>query len=209
MVRVKICGVTNSADAQLCAKLGAHAIGLNFYPESPRAISPFEADKIVRDLPPFVSTVGVFVNWAPEPVIALCQALRLNFAQLHGDESPQVVEEVARKIPVIKALRVAQRGQLPAFALYKSVSAFLLDADERGEFGGTGQTTDWQLAMKAAAAYRTVLAGGLTPFNVAEAIAAVRPYAVDVASGVEKSPGRKDAAKLRAFFAAVKWADQI
>ena len=130
MVRVKICGITTSADARLCAELGAHAIGLNFHPQSPRAISPFEADKIVRDLPPFVTTVGVFVNWAPEAVIALCQALRLNVAQLHGDESPQVVEEIARKVPVIKALRMAQCGPLPVFARFKSASAFLLDADQ-------------------------------------------------------------------------------
>ena len=204
MVRVKICGITTSADARLCAELGVHAIGLNFHPQSPRAISPFEATKIVRDLPPFVTTVGVFVNWAPEPVIALCQALRLNFAQLHGDESPQVVEEVARKVPVIKALRVGQCGPLPEFARFKSASAFLLDADQGGQFGGTGQTTDWQLAMKAAACYRIVLAGGLTPLNVAEAVRSVRPYAVDVASGVEKRPGIKDPAKLRAFLAATR-----
>jgi phosphoribosylanthranilate isomerase len=209
MVRVKICGLTNAADAKLCAELGAHAIGLNFYPKSPRAISPFTAEKIIRELPPFISTVGIFVNWAPEAVIALAQALGLDFAQLHGDETPEVVAEVAKKIPVIKALRVGPQDSLPPFAKYDGASAFLLDAANAGEFGGTGQTTNWLLAHKAAASHRIILAGGLTPVNVAEAITAVRPYAVDVASGVESRPGKKDPGKLRAFFDAVKWANQL
>lgn len=209
MVRVKICGLTNSADAQLCAKLGAHAIGLNFYPESPRAVSPFTAEKIIRELPPFVSTVGIFVNWAPKAVIALSQALRLDFAQLHGDETPQVVAEVATKIAVIKALRVGPEDGLPRLAKYRAASAFLLDADKVGEFGGTGETTNWVLAHKASLSHRIILAGGLSPLNVAEAITAVRPYAVDVASGVESRPGKKDPGKLRAFFELVKWANQL
>lgn len=209
MVRVKICGLTNAADAKLCAELGAHAIGLNFYPKSPRAVSPFTAEKIIRELSPFISTVGIFVNWAPEAVIALSQALRLDFAQLHGDETPQVVAEIAKKIPVIKALRVGPEDSLPPFPKYDGASAFLLDAANAGEFGGTGQTTNWLLAHKAAVSHRIILAGGLTPVNVAEAITAVRPYAVDVASGVESRPGKKDAGKLRAFFDAVKWANQL
>jgi phosphoribosylanthranilate isomerase len=208
MVRVKICGVTSSNDAQLCAELGADAIGLNFYPKSPRAVSPFYAEKIVRGLPPFVATVGVFVNWAPEPVIALCQALRLNFAQLHGDESPQIVAKIARRIPVIQVLRVVQGKRPPDFARFKSASAFLLDAAQSESYGGTGKTIDWQLASQAAISHRIVLAGGLTPGNVAQAIATVHPYAVDVASGVETGPGRKDPAKLRSFLEAVKWANQ-
>lgn len=209
MVRVKICGLTNPVDAKLCLELGAHAIGLNFYPKSPRAVSPFTAEKIIRELPPFISTVGIFVNWVPEAVIALSQALRLDFAQLHGDETPQVVAEIAKKIPVIKALRVGPEDSLPSFAKYHATSAFLLDAANAGEFGGTGQTTNWLLAHKAAASHRIILAGGLTPVNVAEAITAVRPYAVDVASGVESGPGKMDAGKLRAFFDAVKWANQL
>ncbi len=200
MVRVKICGVTNSADAKLCAELGAHAIGLNFHPESPRSISPFSARKIIGDLPPFVSTVGIFVNWAPEPVIVLSQALRLGFSQLHGDETPQTVAEIAKKIPVIKALRVAKGGHSPSFSKYRGVSAFLLDGVRGSEFGGTGETTDWELARQATLSQRVILAGGLTPDNVAEAITKVCPYAVDVASGVESRPGRKDHGKLRAFF---------
>jgi phosphoribosylanthranilate isomerase len=209
MVRVKICGITSPADAQLCADLGAHAIGLNFYPKSPRAISPFMARSIIRELPPFVSSVGIFVNWGSEPVVALSVALGLSLAQLHGDETPQVVVEVGKTIQVIKALRVGQGSALPAFSKYRDVSAFLLDAAQAGEFGGTGETTDWTLAKEAAVSQRIILAGGLTPENVAAAIAAVRPYAVDVASGVESRPGKKDPGKLRAFFQEVKRANEL
>jgi phosphoribosylanthranilate isomerase len=207
MVRVKICGITNSADALLCAELGAHAIGLNFYPYSRRVISPSTADKIIRQLPPFVSPVGIYVDWSPQVVIALSVALRLTFAQLHGDETPQTVAEVAKKIPVIKALRI-RLGSPPAFSKYRAAAAFLLDSASLGEFGGTGQAGDWTLAGNAATSHRIILAGGLTPENVAQAIAAVRPYAVDVASGVESRPGKKDAGKLRAFFQQVKWANE-
>lgn len=209
MVRVKICGITNSSDANLCAELGAHAIGLNFHPESPRSISPHAARKILQDLPPFIATVGIFVNWAPEPVIVLSQALRLSFAQLHGDETPQTVLEVSRKVRVIKALRVGPATTIPLFLKYHSAAALLLDAARAGEFGGTGNTFDWQVARRAALAQRVILAGGLTPENVAAAIATVRPFAVDVASGVESSPGKKDPAKLRAFFQEVTRANQL
>ncbi len=209
MVRVKICGITNSADAKASAGLGAHAIGLNFHPESPRAISPFAARAIINDLPPFVSTVGVFVNWAAEPVTVLSQALRLGFAQLHGDETPQTVAEVAKKIPAIKALRVAKGGAAPSFSKYRGATAFLLDGVRGGEFGGSGQTTDWELARQAALSQRIILAGGLTPENVADAITTVRPYGIDVASGVESRPGQKDHGKLRTFFQEVKRVSEL
>ena len=209
MVRVKICGITNSDDAKLCADLGAHAIGLNFHPESPRSISPYAARKIISDLPLFVSTVGIFVNWAPEPVIVLTQALRLSYAQLHGDESPQAVSETAKKVSVIKALRVGPSNAIPLFLKYHSAEALLLDGARTGQFGGAGQTFDWQIAAQAALAQRIILAGGLTPENVAEAITVVRPYAVDVASGVESTPGKKDRGKLRAFFEEVHRANQL
>jgi len=208
MVRVKICGVTTPEDACLAAELGAHAIGLNFYPESPRSISPFAARNILRELPPLVSSVGIFVNWTPEPVIALSQALRLSAAQLHGDETPQTVAEVAKKIPVIKALRI-EKGSAPiGLPRHRAATAFLLDAASPGQFGGTGVTTDWAQARTLAESHRVILAGGLTPENVAEAILAVRPFAVDVASGVESVPGKKDPAKLRAFFAEVARANR-
>lgn len=209
MVRVKVCGVTTPEEARLAADLGAHAIGLNFFPESPRCLSPFAARNILRELPPLVSSVGIFVNWAPEPVIALSQALRLAAAQLHGDETPQTVAQVAKKLPVIKALRLARGSAPPGLPRHRAATAFLLDAACPGKFGGTGRTTDWTLAHTLAQSHCIILAGGLTPENVAEAILAVRPFAVDVASGVESLPGKKEPAKLRSFFSEVARANQL
>ena len=208
MVRVKICGITNVGDALLACELGADAIGLNFYDKSPRCISPFTASKIIGKLPPFVASIGVFVNWQPAPVISLAKALGLAAAQLHGDEPPKLVSEIAKKVSVIKALHVGKGTALPPFAKYRGATAFLLDAPHSGQYGGTGHTTDWSLAQTAAKSHHILLAGGLTPENVAEAILAVRPYAVDVTSGVELKPGKKDPTKLRAFFDAVNRAHQ-
>jgi len=200
MVRVKICGITKLEDAKLAAELGAHAIGLNFFDGSPRCLTPFNAAELVQRLPPFVAPVGVFVNWTQAPVVALCKALRLSAAQLHGDETQQVVDGVARHLPVIKALRLGQGSAAPDFSRFRSASAFLLDSALSGHYGGSGTTGNWHLARTAAQSQRVILAGGLTPENVAEAIRIVRPYAVDVSSGVEFRPGKKDPAKLRAFF---------
>ena len=200
MVRVKICGITKPEDAKLAAELGADAIGLNFYEQSPRCITPFAAAELIRRLPPFISAVGVFVNWSDAPIVALCKALRLSAAQLHGDESPQTAERVATRLPVIKALRLGQQSAGPEFSRFHGVSAFLLDSAVSGQYGGTGATGNWHLARSAAQSHRIILAGGLTPENVGEAIRIVRPYAVDVASGVEARPGKKDPAKLQAFF---------
>jgi len=200
MVRVKICGITKVEDAKLCADLGVHAIGLNFYEASPRCITPFAASELLRRLPPFVASVGIFVNWAAAPVIALCKALDLSAAQLHGDETQQVVDSVARRLPVIKAMHIGQGTAAPEFSRYRSASAFLLDSALSGQYGGTGATGNWHLARTIAQTQRIILAGGLTPENVGEAIRIVRPYAVDVASGVETRPGKKDPAKLRTFF---------
>jgi phosphoribosylanthranilate isomerase len=200
MVRVKICGITKLEDAKLAAELGAHAIGLNLYSGSPRCLTPSAAAELVRRLPPFVAPIGVFVNWSAAPVVALCKALRLSAAQLHGDETPQVVEAVARRLPVIKVLRLGQGSAAPNFSLYRSASSFLLDSALSGHYGGSGTTGNWHLARNIAQSHRVILAGGLTPENVAEAIRIVRPYAVDVASGVEFRPGKKDPAKLRTFF---------
>jgi len=200
MVRVKICGITKLEDAKLCAELGAHAIGLNFYEASSRCITPFAASELIRRLPPFVAPVGIFVNWTPAPIIALCKALRLAAAQLHGDETPQVVEAVSRRLPVIKALGLGQGSTAPDFSRYRSAAAFLLDSATTGQYGGSGTTGNWHLARTAAQSQRIILAGGLTPENVGEAIRIVRPYAVDVTSGVEARPGKKDPAKLRSFF---------
>jgi len=200
MVRVKICGITKWEDAKLAAELGAHAIGLNFYEQSPRCVTPFAATEILRRLPLFVTTVGVFVDWEEPAIVALAKALKLSAAQLHGNEPARVVDRVAGHMPVIKALRLGQGADAPDFGKYRSASAFLLDAAVSGHYGGTGTTGNWHAARTAAQSQRILLAGGLTPENVGEAIRIVRPFAVDVASGVEARPGKKDPAKLKAFF---------
>src|SRR6267143_1375857 len=181
--RVKICGITAWDDARLSVDLGASALGFNFYPPSPRAVSPADAWNIIRRLPPFVEAVGVFVNWPP-----------------------LVVDALARTHRVIKAVQV-KRGFRPAsLSRFRRADGILLDGFVRGLHGGTGRALDWNLARAARRYGRIILAGGLTPENIAEAIRVAEPYAVDVASGVEMRPGRKDHARLRALFAAVETA---
>jgi phosphoribosylanthranilate isomerase len=201
--RVKICGITTWEDARLSTDLGASALGFNFYPPSPRATSPANAWSIIRRLPPFVETVGVFVNWPPLVVDALARALRLGSVQLHGAESPGEVDELIRTQRVIKAVRVKTGFRVASLARYRAADAILLDGFARGLHGGTGRTLDWKLARAASRHGRIILAGGLTPENIAEAIHVAEPYAVDVATGVEARPGRKDPARLRALFAAI------
>ena len=183
--------------------LGASALGFNFFPSSPRAISPADAWSIIRRMPPFVEAVGVFVNWPPLVVDALARALRLGSVQLHGAESSGEVDELVRKQRVIKAVQVKRGFRVASLARYRAADAILLDGFARGLHGGTGRTLDWKLARGAKRYGRIILAGGLTPENVAEAIRVAEPYAVDVASSVEMRPGRKDPARLRALFAAV------
>jgi len=204
MVRVKICGITNPADARLATELGAHALGFNFCEKSPRVVSPADAWEMRRKLAPFVSAIGIFVDWKPSVVTALATSLQLDAVQLHGDECAHNVDDCSERLPVIKALHVGPEFSENEFRRFHSASAFLLDAapdaGKPKQFGGTGKTIDWPLARKFATTHRIILAGGLTPENVAEAISIVRPYAVDVASGVESRPGKKDPGKLRAFF---------
>jgi phosphoribosylanthranilate isomerase len=207
MVRVKICGITNWRDAKAACDLGAAALGFNFYGKSPRVVAPAHAWKIISRLPKNVESVGVFVNWSAEAIIALGRAIRLDTVQLHGNELPAVVRECARHFRVTKALQVGARFQIKKLRAYSTASAFLFDAAATGQYGGTGKRADWTIARRAAKTHRIILAGGLTPENVAEAIRAVRPYAVDVASGVESRPGKKESGKLRAFFAQVERAD--
>jgi phosphoribosylanthranilate isomerase len=202
--RVKICGITTWEDARLSVDLGASALGFNFYPSSPRAVSPADAWSIIRRLPPFVEAVGVFVNWPALVVDAMARALRLGSLQLHGAEPPSEVAQVARKHRVIKAIAMKTGFRVSSLSRYRAADAILLDGFARGLHGGTGRKLDWKLARAASRYGRIILAGGLTPENVAEAIRVAQPYAVDVASGVESKPGRKDPAKLRALFAAVK-----
>lgn len=202
--RVKICGITNWDDARLSVDLGASALGFNFYPASPRAISPADAWNIIRRLPPFVEAVGVFVDWPVLVVDAMARALRLSSVQLHGSESQKVVDALGRKHRVIKAVQVGRGFRLASLSKYRHADALLLDGFARGLHGGTGRTLDWKLARAARQYGRIILAGGLTPENVAEGIRVAEPYAVDVASGVEASPGRKEPARLRTFFKEVE-----
>jgi len=208
MVRVKICGITEGRDARAAVELGAAALGFNFYENSPRVTTPADAWEIRRSLPKDVQAVGVFVDWKPTVVVALAKALQLSAVQLHGHECPRHAAFCARSLPVIRAFRVGENFSLAELGKFRSVSQFLLDAARPGQYGGTGHTTDWALARKAGARRLIILAGGLKPENVAEAILAVRPYAVDVASGVESKPGKKDHGKMREFFVEVDRANQ-
>jgi phosphoribosylanthranilate isomerase len=208
MVRVKICGVTNGRDTRAACDLGAYALGFNFYEKSPRAIAPAEAWKLRQSLPVAVQAVGVFVNWEPTAVVALAKSLRLSAVQLHGDENPRHAAFCAKSLPVIKAFQVSGDLSLADLGKFREVSGFLLDAAVTGQYGGTGHTTDWAFARRAAASRPIILAGGLTPENVADAIRFVRPYAVDVASGVESWPGKKDHGKMREFFQEVEHANR-
>lgn len=202
MVRVKICGITNLADAQLASVLGAHALGFIFYPRSPRYIAPETAREIIAQLPPLVLSVGVFVNEALTTVQELATRIGLDWVQLHGEESPDYCQALGRN--VIKVIPVKDETSLNQITAYQGrVRAFLLDTYKTGQRGGTGQVFDWALARQAKAWGPVILAGGLNPDNVAAAVQAVQPLAVDVASGVEAAPGRKDPDKLRAFFKAV------
>jgi len=212
LARVKICGVTRLEDAKLAVELGTDALGFNFYEKSLRCLAPADAWKILRKIPALVSTVGVFVNWDSGSVIALAKSLHLSAVQLHGDESAAITAACARHVPVIKAFRTGPKFSFTPFRAHSDASAFLLDArlskQKSGTYGGTGQLADWKIAKRSATKYPIILAGGLAPENVAEAILAVRPFAVDVASGVESQPGKKDSGKLRAFFAEVARANR-
>jgi phosphoribosylanthranilate isomerase len=208
MVRVKICGITNWADARLAMDAGAHALGFNFYPPSPRSVTPAQAWEIIRRLPPFVGAVGVFVNWKFPAVAALARAVHLNALQLHGEESPDEVAECAAAYPVIKAFRVRRGFQTARLGRYHRATAFLLDGVGGRLPGGGGRPFDWCIAREARRYGRIVLAGGLGPENVCQAIREVEPYAVDVASGVEGRPGKKDPGRLRAFMRAVERANR-
>jgi phosphoribosylanthranilate isomerase len=189
MVRVKICGITNGDDARHAADCGADALGFVFYAGSPRYVTPEQARELVAGLPPFVTRVGLFVNEDPGRIRAIIASCSLDAVQLHGDEPP--ADCILPPCRVIKGVRPRHAADLAALAAYP-VAALLVDAAVPGQFGGTGQRADWELAARLAARQRVILAGGLTPANVAAAVRQVRPYAVDVASGVESAPGRKD-----------------
>ena len=200
-VRVKICGITNVADALLAAEAGADAVGFIFVERTPRWVTPAQAAAIIRELPPFVAPVGVFWDHPAGHVKAVAEAAGLGALQFHGEESPEAL--IGYALPVIKTVKVSSASDLDRLSAYR-VSAFLLDSGERWSEGEARRPIQWTLARHAAARGRIILSAGLTPANVAEAIAVARPWGVDVNSGVEASPGKKDAAKVREFLAAAR-----
>ncbi|NJC88179.1 MAG: phosphoribosylanthranilate isomerase [Desulfuromonas sp.] len=201
MVRVKICGITNAEDALHAVRCGADALGFVFYSASLRCVTPAQARAISEVLPPFVTRVGLFVNETPERIRAIAGECGLDVLQLHGDEPPQAC--LLPPYRVIKGVRPSSVADLGALAAYP-VAALLVDAAVPGQFGGTGQRADWQLAAQLATSQRIILAGGLTPANVAAAVRTVHPYGVDVSSGVEQAPGRKDPEKVAQFIRMAK-----
>jgi phosphoribosylanthranilate isomerase len=200
--RVKICGLTRVHDAALAVELGADAVGFILWPKSPRFVTTLAATAIARELPPFVTRVGVFVNASPEEVRAAVGAIGLDVAQLHGDERAEDYALAATRVMKVVTLE-SEADVERALALPAHVTP-LVDAVDREKRGGTGTRANWALAAHVAHGRRTVLAGGLSAENVGEAISLVRPWGIDVSSGVEAAPGIKDAGKLRALFAAVR-----
>ena len=197
-VRVKVCGIMTYEDAAMALDCGVDALGFNFYRPSPRYIDPADARAIVRRLPPLVTTVGVFVNVAqPAGVSEIAHLAGIRVLQLHGDETAEYCSRLA-DWTLIKALRIGDQGVDADLRAYP-VQAFLLDARHDHLFGGTGKTFDWSFSHAVRAVRPVILAGGLEPSNVADAIRMVEPYGVDVCSGVESVPGKKDSFKLKAF----------
>lgn len=204
-MRVKICGIRSLEDALAACEAGADALGFNFYEKSPRYVELAKAAEISRKLPPFVARVGLFVNAAPSRIEEALFKMRLDWLQFHGDEG---YDEVSR-FPLsmaIKAVRVKEKADLKDLKAYDGCAALLLDASVGKAYGGTGKAFDWRLALDAKKKCKAplILAGGLHADNVAEAVRTVRPWAVDVASGVESAPGKKDRAKMKAFIKAAK-----
>jgi phosphoribosylanthranilate isomerase len=192
---VKVCGITRVEDAAAACELGAAAVGFIFWPTSPRFIDPYRARAIVRALPPFVTPVGVFVNQPVEYVNAVASLVWLGAVQLHGDENAALIAQVNR--PVIKAV---SNGALDAADGWPRDAVLLVDAHDPERRGGTGVTADWRAAAALARRRRLLLAGGLTADNVADAVACVQPFGIDVSSGVESAPGVKDHDRMAAFF---------
>jgi|ERR1039458_6350182 phosphoribosylanthranilate isomerase len=204
--RVKICGITNLADALAAIAAGADALGLNFYEKSPRHVSVKTAAEISKQIPPFIMRAGVFVNADEDLVTRAIGECGLSLLQFHGDEPPEFCAQFG--LMSMKAFRIRDEKSLEELPKFQT-DAYLLDAYSSDARGGTGEKFNWDLAIEAQKFGKPVfLAGGLTPENVADAVRTVRPFGVDVSSGVESSPGKKEHAKIRAFIAAVRKADE-
>ena len=205
-LRVKICGITREEDARLAADLGAWAVGFIFWPGSARFVHPQVARDIVRALPPFLTPVGVFVDQVREEIDAIAATVHLGAVQLHGDERPELARSLLHR--VIKAVPLDAEGHARGLDEWPD-TLVLLDAHDPVRRGGTGRPIDWDAAARIARQRPIVLAGGLTPANVAHAVEQVRPTAIDVSSGVESAPGIKDHARMRALFASIAAAAEV
>jgi phosphoribosylanthranilate isomerase len=199
-MKVKICGITNLEDALVAVYLGADALGFIFTKESPRAVTPDTARDIIKKLPPFMVSVGVFVDTPQEEILSIIKQTGIGCVQLHGNELPADYSKI--HVPIIKAFRVKEQFGMDTLEQFPA-SAYLLDTYIKGTAGGTRKTFDWNIALKAKAFGRIILAGGLTPENIGEAITKVRPYGVDISSGVESAPGKKNKKKLQQLFNAI------
>ena len=201
MVKVKVCGITNSDDAGRAIHYGASALGFIFYNKSPRFISPSKARRLIEGLPPFVTPVGVFVNQGERAIRDICRVTRIGTIQLHGDEEPNFPKRF-KDFKIIKAFRLDPFFDFNSVAKYK-VDAYLFDTHQKDSFGGTGVTFDWNRLTPYKFEKPVILAGGLNAENVKSAIETVNPYAIDVSSSLELSPGVKDPKLVRAFFEAI------
>ena len=201
MTRVKICGITNLTDAQMGVKAGAWALGFIFYKKSPRYVSPSKVRKIIEHLPPFITPVGVFVNHKEGAVRDICQVTRIHTVQFHGEEDPGFCKRF-KDYKIIKAFRVGQDFDMSQLLKYK-VDAYLLDTAQGGEYGGTGVPFNWDLIKGKTLNKPLILSGGLNAQNVPEALASIKPFAVDVCSGVEQKSGMKDYQKVMDFIGAI------
>ncbi len=206
MTKVKICGITNLEDALLSAKFGADALGFNFYEKSPRYILPEKAGEIIKQLPPEILKIGVFVNELQDKILEIAKVAKLDAIQLHGDESVEFVCELKAKtnLEIIKAFHVSEDFK-PKDVLKYEIDAVLLDAFSAKDYGGTGETFDWTVAKKVQEIFpQMYLAGGICAENVSKAIEKVKPYAVDACSSLESEKGIKDAERVKEFIFAVK-----
>lgn len=196
-MRVKICGITNYEDALLATDLGADALGFIFAKGSPRTITPDAAGEIIFKLPPFIASVGVFVDSTAEDIQSIIELTGIRCVQLHGNESPSEFTKI--NVPIIKVFQVHEHFQVDTLLQFPA-SAYLLDTYVEGAAGGTGKTFDWNRAVAAKTYGRIILAGGLTPGNIRDAVIKVQPYGVDISSGVESMPGKKNKLKLQKLF---------
>lgn len=201
MTRIKICGITHLKDALTAVDAGADALGFIFVPDTPRFVNSDQVAAIVAELPPFITTVGIFASKDAAKIKTIADQCRLDAVQLHADVTPEFYRNLDKR--VIKAVRVKDESSLSILSDY-DVDAFLLDTYVEGKMGGTGEVFDWNLALRAKHYGPIIVAGGLNPDNVAQAVRRVKPYGVDVGSGVESEPGRKDPDKIRKFVNAVK-----